>query len=191
MVGGEGGRGGLWGGLGRGAGERGPSVRYQRLSFGTPKTKSTVFDACIGRRRNDFSASWCTRIPCTHPSSSSCLPPFKNTSNIAAYRRAHPSPPATIVECWVFFVAKPHCDVFGFHPVCASNRWLSQVVQVKNGGWLEVVVNLPDDVQEVRTIRSGDKHVERILPVEKKEGGTLEEEVKEAAITLVPFQLGW
>ena len=68
---------------------------------------------------------------------------------------------------------------------------MPQVVQVKNGGWLEVVVNLPDDVQEVRTIRSGDKHVERILPVEKKEGGTLEEEVKEAAITLVPFQLGW
>ena len=62
---------------------------------------------------------------------------------------------------------------------------------MKNGGWLEVVVNLPDGVQEVRTIRSGDKHVARILPVEKKEGGTLEEEVKEAAITLVPFQLGW
>ena len=62
---------------------------------------------------------------------------------------------------------------------------------MKNGGWLEVVVNLPDDVREVRTIRSGDKHVARILPVEKKEGGTLEEEVKEAAITLVPFQLGW
>ena len=72
--------------------------------------------------------------------------------------------------------------------MCAD---VPQVVQVKNGGWLEVVVNLPDDVQEVRTIRSGDKHVERILLVEKKEGGTLEEEVKEAAITLVPFQLGW
>ena len=72
--------------------------------------------------------------------------------------------------------------------MCAD---VPQVVQVKNGGWLEVVVKLPDDVQEVRTIRSGDKHVERILLVEKKEGGTLEEEVKEAAITLVPFQLGW
>ncbi len=75
--------------------------------------------------------------------------------------------------------------------MCAD---VPQVVQVKNGGWLVVVVNLPEDVQEVRTIRSGDKHVERILPAEKKEGGTfhtLEEEVEEAAITLVPFQLGW
>ena len=69
---------------------------------------------------------------------------------------------------------------------------MPQVVKVKNGGWLEVVVNNePWGKDEVRTIRSGDKHVERILPVEKKEGGTLEEEVKEAAITLVPFQLGY